>query len=382
MSWYFRAILNSLGWLPKRPAPQSRQIDHWYSPELLQRIVEQIRLADPDIILFEYLTQTQVLRALPDSLRRSTVMVLDSHDILWKRNQAFQQRGEEHWLDIDRQQEEAALREFDLVIAIQPSERDYFVSVVGESRVIETAMEMEGSVLDAQGLHPERSETADHGTGPMLGDFKGPSKQGLPDQITGREARLGEGATKPDIRVGFLGSDNRPNQDCLRRILDLWPKLFKRNPRLRLSLAGSICDRIELLEPFRSLEGVEILGRLESLEDFYCRLQVVWNPVTFGTGLKIKNLEALAHGVGLVTTCHGVEGFAEPGNDREAPSGAGILLAETDEELLDLFSGLDLDLSERLGQEGIEFVRKRFGKGTQYPALRRKLRALFSEKSL
>jgi glycosyltransferase involved in cell wall biosynthesis len=41
----------------------------------------------------------------------------------------------------------------------------------------------------------------------------------------------------------------------------------------------------------------------------YQRAEIAINPIWIGTGLKIKSVEALAHGMSLVTTAKGVEGM-------------------------------------------------------------------------
>jgi len=43
---------------------------------------------------------------------------------------------------------------------------------------------------------------------------------------------------------------------------------------------------------------------------FFMKLHgYIINPIRFGAGLKIKNVEALAHGLPLVTTTHGSRGI-------------------------------------------------------------------------
>ena len=44
-------------------------------------------------------------------------------------------------------------------------------------------------------------------------------------------------------------------------------------------------------------------------ESFYLNIDVVVNPIEFGSGLKIKNVEAIAYGKPLITTPHGANGF-------------------------------------------------------------------------
>jgi glycosyltransferase involved in cell wall biosynthesis len=70
-------------------------------------------------------------------------------------------------------------------------------------------------------------------------------------------------------------------------------------------MAGKICHALSVALP----SGVELLGWLEDVDEFYRQLRVVVNPVLRGTGLKIKSVEALSHGRPLISTPIGLEGL-------------------------------------------------------------------------
>ncbi len=62
-----------------------------------------------------------------------------------------------------------------------------------------------------------------------------------------------------------------------------------------------------------------------SIGDYYKSIDIAINPVLYGSGLKIKTVEALAYGIPLVTTSIGAQGLREEG-------GNSFLLADTPEE--------------------------------------------------
>ena len=65
----------------------------------------------------------------------------------------------------------------------------------------------------------------------------------------------------------------------------------------RLLVAGSICGRLPAdVRPFESV------GRVDHLDDFYDLVDLVVNPMPFGTGLKIKSVEAICQGLPLIAT--------------------------------------------------------------------------------
>ncbi len=55
---------------------------------------------------------------------------------------------------------------------------------------------------------------------------------------------------------------------------------------------------------------MELLGHVESLNEFYEKCSIVINSTAAGTGLKIKTVEALAHGRRVVAWPLGVDGVS------------------------------------------------------------------------
>jgi glycosyltransferase involved in cell wall biosynthesis len=70
---------------------------------------------------------------------------------------------------------------------------------------------------------------------------------------------------------------------------------------LGITLQAKLSDRLP--------EGVSTLGWIPDLTLFYRDLRVIVNPVVRGTGLKIKSVEAMAHGRPLVAYPVGLEGM-------------------------------------------------------------------------
>jgi glycosyltransferase involved in cell wall biosynthesis len=86
-----------------------------------------------------------------------------------------------------------------------------------------------------------------------------------------------------------------------------------------------------------ALSGVNHLGRVEDLTPCYERSHVVVVPLLAGGGSRLKVLEALAHGVPLVSTSIGVEGF-------DLVDGEHALIADDPRGLADRLVDLDRDL--------------------------------------
>lgn len=113
--------------------------------------------------------------------------------------------------------------------------------------------------------------------------------------------------------VGNLYEPNRIGLECFLR--DVWPAIFRDVPESELIICGRICDA------FRGdpIAGVRFEGVVPDLFDYYDNAAVVVNPVPYGTGLKIKSVEALIHGKALVTTSAGVEGILMEESVKDGP---------------------------------------------------------------
>ncbi|MHB1712751.1 MAG: glycosyltransferase, partial [Acidimicrobiales bacterium] len=97
-----------------------------------------------------------------------------------------------------------------------------------------------------------------------------------------------------------------PNRYALARLLDAWPAVRDAVPGALLILGG----RHFPTDAVGVLPGVELTGPVGSSLDILGRTAVVPFPCPTSSGPKVKVLEALAHGIPVVTTSSGVEGIA------------------------------------------------------------------------
>jgi glycosyltransferase involved in cell wall biosynthesis len=112
-----------------------------------------------------------------------------------------------------------------------------------------------------------------------------------------------------DDALLFVGSNTPPNVTGLERFFaEIWPAIRARRPGATLKVAGSV-NRAFTTAP----EGVRFLGVVEDLAPLYRDAGIVISPLTTGSGLKIKLIEAMAAGkavVGTSVTLQGVEDIA------------------------------------------------------------------------
>ncbi|SDE64988.1 Glycosyl transferases group 1 [Belnapia rosea] len=110
------------------------------------------------------------------------------------------------------------------------------------------------------------------------------------------------------LRFGLVGARNNINLVNIRAFLEA-ARLYVERTLLpcRFVIAGSCCDD---LAGDRLPSFVELLGRVDSLDDFYRNVDVVLAPMTFSTGLKIKVGEALHLCKAVIAHAHAFEGYA------------------------------------------------------------------------
>lgn len=242
------------------PAPLQRP---WIAERsaAFQRLCKKLR---PSVVLVEYLVSGYLIDglavALPEILR-----IVDTIDVLSERSRRFSAEALYAPLLITPEEETEGLRRFDVLLAIQDEEAAQLRTLCPSRRVL----------------------TVGHGH--------------LLDPIPPRA-----GNAAPALL--FLGSAAEHNRLAVRFLLDeVWLRVRRQAPDAELLIAGGICGLLQ----DTSLPGVRLLGRVAQPRDAYTQADVVINPALIGSGLKIKNVEALCHGMPLVSTTAAAEGMRD-----------------------------------------------------------------------
>ena len=151
-------------------------------------------------------------------------------------------------------------------------------------------------------------------------------------------------AGAPEPVVLFVGVMSYPPnaQAADTLVRDIWPIVHARVPQARLIIAGA---RPELLQSYRTADAsVTFGGFIEDLAALYAQARVVCCPIFYGSGTRIKIVEAAAYARAIVSTTLGAEGLAFA-NGTELVLCDGVkALAEQCARLLE-----DAHAAERLG---------------------------------
>jgi polysaccharide biosynthesis protein PslH len=146
-----------------------------------------------------------------------------------------------------------------------------------------------------------------------------------------------EGVEPPTV-VFVGGFAHHPNTDAaLWLARGIFPRVLERVPDARLQLVGHAPG-----EEVRQLARgrVSVHASVPDVTPYLDRAAVIVAPIRIGGSMRMKVLEALAAGKALVATPRAAEGV-------DATPGAHLLVAETEDELVDALADLLLDRERR-----------------------------------
>lgn len=196
-------------------------------------------------------------------LARPVLRVLDVQDILHEHADACRRAtGASTTFSLPRATEEFLWRQWDQLIAISPEDDD----------------RIRRDLLPGQRLMCVR-----HAVAPASAPSPG----------------------RDDVAL-YAGSDNVSNVASVKWLLEeVWPLVRKARPSARLRIAGLIC---RALSETAAADGVEVLGFKDDLRGEIESAGAIVAPYLYGSGLKIKVVEAACAGKAVVTTSAGLIG--------------------------------------------------------------------------
>jgi hypothetical protein len=239
------------------PGPAGHHgLDDWYDARVTEAAAALQARHQYGAVIANYVWFSGVLAAFGPG----TLKILDTHDVFGGRDQRFRDAGlAPEWFWTTPEQEARGLGRADIVLAIQDAE---------------------AATFRALGHRDVR----------VLGHLP-PWRRRTPRAV-------------PVPTIGYLASKNPINLASFRALQAAleWQGGL---PGARLIVAGALCDRLEGdAAPF------EKLGRIAQVDEFYDQTDIVLNPMSFGTGLKIKSVEAVFQGLPLVATEAAMIGLA------------------------------------------------------------------------
>lgn len=250
-------IRKKLRSLIDRNAKYTSYIDEWYDDSINDHLMRLHQNVGFDIVIVEYAFFSKALTCFPEEVTK----VIDTHDVLTDRHKPYLEKGKKYnWLSTTSGQEKKGLLRANIIIAIQKKEKDYFSHLTGTQTV-----------------------TIGHTV---------KTKKPVPNALSKNN-------------ILFIGSANQSNIDAITRFCnDMFPLIKQSVPDATVLIAGPVCRKFDVEK-----DGIIKLGEPVDLDSTYDMADMVINPIQFGTGLKIKNIEALGYSKPLVTTSIGADGM-------------------------------------------------------------------------
>lgn len=242
---------------------EDHTIDEWwdYSIGDYLKYLFQRNYFDAFIVNYPYLSKA--LEFAP----RHVYKILDTHDKFSDRRQLLASNSiSPEFFYTTPEQEAIALNRANLVWAIKKQEAEFFNSIANTP------------TITLPHIEPERKVSRKYLT-----------------------------VDEEYLVLGMIGGRNSINVRNTQAFIEqAMPKFRKYLAPIKIKLAGSMCDDLRDLE---GTPGIELMGRVEEVEDFYAAIDLAVVPMTFSTGLKIKAVEALTAGLPLIAHKHALEGI-------------------------------------------------------------------------
>ncbi|WP_320034573.1 glycosyltransferase [Halarcobacter sp.] len=253
-------------------------------------------------VIVEYIKLSYLLPLL-----KNYITILDTHDIMNKRNESFKKNNQKHWIDISEEQELKILACYDKVICIQKVEHKYL---------------LEKNIKSICCPHPVKTEN-------LL--LKSPKNK----------------------NIIFIAGFSIANNTSIKWFIDNVWIFFADIENLYLNIYGEVSKALKPYE--EKYTNILLHGKIDNLTKAYESATIAINPVQMGGGLKIKNIEALAYGIPLITTNEGSKGLEKQIN-------SSFLLANTKDEWIEKILSLTIseNFRENLSKNSINYISKYF----------------------
>ncbi len=256
-----------------------------------------------DTIIIEYIHSSYFLNFLVDDVK----LILDAHDIISIRTDEFRRFNYAGALyEMPREAETEIFNVYDNVMILCQPDFDEVTAMLGPGKALLCPHPVQPR------RHPAREEVKN---------------------------------------IAFIASAYLPNRDAINWfIANCWPSISVKY-NVQLSIYGTVCFGLDL----HGQQQIACKGFVVDTDRIYEEADIVVNPVRFGAGLKIKNVEALAHGLPLVTTTHGARGIETGINT------AFLVANEADDFVQSICAVIEgVKLRKRLNKNAHKFIKDNF----------------------
>ena len=262
--------------------------DSYYEEGLGEKIKELCEKYNIDAIICTYVWHSKILEFLPKSILK----IIDTHDKMTDRHLGLNENNIKNEAFSCTEQDEARyLARADIIWGIREEETIFFNKITHSNKAV-TVTHFEPEKF----LHKKYSELN---------------------------------------KIGILASNNQINYIMICNFIEKFNKIIKNAPiDIKIIITGLVISMIfPPYKPFRFLTNIyykligrkdkikgefaplfqksyiDVTGPVDNIEDFYKNVDLVLIPITYGTGINIKMVEAMAYGVPVLSTECGIKGM-------------------------------------------------------------------------
>lgn len=247
-----------------------------------------------DCVIIEYVFLSRIF----EFINSDVIKILDTHDIFADRHKKYV-NDRCKWFYTTKEEEIKGFNRADIVLAIQENEKNLIHNLTSKPIV----------------------------------------------KTIGHKVDIDESAMVENHNLLYVASNNKQNIFGLTQFIDdvFW-RVKEQIYDVKLIVSGSIFKGID----YSDNEDIIVTGYFEEKIDVYKLASVVINPTPYGTGLKIKTIEALGYGKALVGTEAATEGLDSNNNTNFITIKTDIEFAD---EIIKLFN--DYDAIERYSRNAL-----------------------------
>lgn len=177
----------------------------------------------------------------------------------------------------------------------------------------------------------------------------------------------------------FVGNiDFFPNTNGIVHFVEsIFPRIKERIPAVELNIVG-LCEDSETKSKLSSVDGVNVLGFVDDLQEEYQNCRAIIVPLYHGAGTSIKFIEGVMMNRPIVSTPMGARGF-----DGIFQANRHYLLASNDQEFADQVVKVlsSLDAAALMARKALEIGAIHFSKNGFYEIVRESVDAITRHQS-
>ncbi|WP_176086423.1 glycosyltransferase [Martelella sp. HB161492] len=292
--------------------------DGWYEDGLGENIRILCARYDIDVVICSYIFQSKLLEFVPEHVLK----IIDTHDKTGDRYDMLRKNKQKLEFFCRSPEEEGRyLRRADYVVARRREDAEYFNAVSGLDNAV------------------------------VIPHFE--------------EPRFSARTFSSLKHVGLVASANRIDLDLMLEFLKSLEKSLQGRPcPFKVHIAGQVKDMVGELPQkdaaYFAAGHVTMHGFVRNIADFYALVDVVVSPVTMGTGINGKTVQAMAFGMPLLTTAAGSQGIetGEPFHHHETLDElcASLLVLSGDPSALERLARVSRERYSAFHQDGVNAI--------------------------